>query len=104
MRILTAAAIAACAVSGATATTAFAAERLSDAQFVKAARCAGLAGEDGARFNDLVKANKRGRATFVVDRAADAKSQASREARAAAEGGKADIAAELAGACAALAG
>jgi hypothetical protein len=106
MRIITAAIIAATAVSGltATATAAFAAEgRLSDSQFIKAARCAGLAAEaDAAKFNALVKANKRGRADFVVDKAMTAKADAARAARSAREGGKAEIAAELAGPCAAL--
>jgi hypothetical protein len=107
MRIITAAIIAATAVSGLTATAAFAAEgRLSDSQFIKAARCAGLAAEaDAAKFNALVKANKRGRADFVVDKAMTAKADAARAARAARsarEGGKAEIAAELAGPCAAL--
>jgi hypothetical protein len=104
MRIITAAVIAATAVSGLTATAAFAAEgRLSDSQFIKAARCAGLAAEaDAAKFNALVKANKRGRADFVVDKAMTAKADAARAARSAREGGKAEIAAELAGPCAAL--
>jgi hypothetical protein len=108
MRIITAAVIAATAVSGLTATAAFAAEgRLSDSQFIKAARCAGLASgadAEAAKFNALVKANKRGRAHFVVDKAMAAKSDAARAARSAREGGKAEIAAELAGPCAALAG
>jgi len=70
MRIITAAVIAATAVSGLTATAAFAAEgRLSDSQFIKAARCAGLAGADAGKFDALVKANKRGRADFVIDKA-----------------------------------
>ena len=106
MRIITAAVIAATAVSGLTATAAFAAEgRLSDSQFIKAARCAGLAAEadaEAAKFNALVKANKRGRADFVVDKAMTAKADAARAARSAREGGKAEIAAELAGPCAAL--
>ncbi len=105
MRMITAAVIAATAVSGLAAPAAFAAEgRLSDAQFMKAARCAGLAGDEAEaeKFNALVKANKRGRAEFVVDRAMAAKAAAARTARSAGEGGKAEIAAELAGACAAL--
>ncbi len=107
MRIITAAVIAATAVSGlaatATATAAFAAEgRLTDSQFIKAARCAGLAGDDAAKFDALVKANKRGRADFVIDKAMTAKSDAARAARSAREGGKAEIAAELAGVCASL--
>ena len=103
MRIITAAVIAATAMSGLTATAAFAAEgRLSDSQFIKAARCAGLAGVDAGKFDALVKANKRGRAAFVVDKAMTAQSDAARAARSAREGGKAEIAAELAGPCAAL--
>lgn len=106
MRIITAAVIAATAVSGLTATAAFAAEgRLSDSQFIKAARCAGLASgadAEAAKFNAPVKANKRGRADFVVDKAMAAKSDGARAARSTREGGQAGIAAELAGPCAAL--
>lgn len=104
MRIITAAVIAATAMSGLTATAAFAAEgRLTDSQFIKAARCAGLAGADAEKFDAVVKANKRGRAGFVLDKAATARSDAARAARSAREGGKAEIAAELAGVCASLA-
>ncbi len=104
MRIITAAVIAATAVSGLTATAAFAAEgRLSDSQFIKAARCAGLAGADAGKFDALVKANKRGRADFVIDKAMTARSDAARQVRSAREGGQAEIAAELAGVCASLA-
>ncbi len=104
MRILTAAVIAATAVSGLTATAAFAQARLSDTQFIKVSRCAGLAGEDSAKFDAVIKANKRGRADFIVDKAFNAKADAARELRSAREGGKAEIAAELAGVCASLAG
>lgn len=102
MRIITAAVIAATAMSAAAAPAAFASERLSDAQFIKASRCAGLAGPDAGRFDDLVKANKRGRADFVLDKALNAKNDAARQLRNAREGGQAEIAAELAGACASL--
>ncbi len=103
MRIITAAVIAATAMSGLAAPAAFAAEgRLSDSQFIKAARCAGLAGADSEKFDALVKANKRGRADFVIDKAMTAKSDAARASRSAREGGKAEIAAELAGVCASL--
>lgn len=104
MRIITAAIIAATAVSGITATAAFADTRLSDAQYIKAARCAGLSGEDSDKFDALLKANRRGRADFVSDKALNAKNDAARQLRSAREGGKAEIAAELAGACANLAG
>lgn len=104
MRIITAAVIAATAMSGLAAQAAFAAEgRLTDSQFIKAARCAGLAAEsDAGKFDALVKANKRGRADFVIDKAMTARSDAARAARSAREGGKAEIAAELAGVCASL--
>ncbi|MDO9473422.1 MAG: hypothetical protein Q7J28_10240 [Caulobacter sp.] len=103
MRIITAAVIAATAVSGLAATAAFAAEgRLNDSQFIKAARCAGLAGADAEPFDALLKANERGRAGVIIDRAMAARSDAVRATRSAREGGKAAIAAELAGACAAL--
>ncbi len=102
MRIITAAVIAATAMSAA-APAAFASERLSDAQFIKASRCAGLAGADSATFDALLKANKRGRADFVLDKALNARNDAARQLRNAREGGQAEIAAELAGACAALA-
>lgn len=104
MRIITAAVIAATAMSGLTATAAFAEARLSDSQFIKAGRCAGLAGEDAGKFDALIKANKRGRADFVIDKAMNAKTDAARQLRNAREGGQAEIAAELSGACAALAG
>ncbi len=106
MRKFTAAAIAIAAVAGFTTTTAATAQtRLSDTAYIKAARCAGLAGEDAAQFNELVKSNARGRASFVLDKAANAKSDAARQVRKAdGEGAKAQIAAELAGACAGLAG
>lgn len=103
MRIVTAAIIAAAAVSGLSATAAFAQTRLTDTQFIKVARCAGLAG-DGAGFDAVMKANKRGRDSYIIDKARDARSAAEREARTAGEGGKAQIAAELSGACAKYAG
>lgn len=103
MRTLTAAIIVATAVSGLSATAAFAQPRLTDMQFVKLSRCAGLAGED-ARFDAALKAAKRGRDTYIADKADEARRSAEREARSAGEGGKAEIAAELSGACAKFAG
>lgn len=104
MRILTAAIIAATAVSGLTATAAFAQPRLSDMQYVKLNRCAGLAGEDASRFDAAIKANKQGRDGYISDKADEARRAAVREARGAGEGGKAEIAAELSGVCAKFAG
>ena len=60
------------ALAGATAVSAQPAERLSDAQFVKAARCKGLAkaeGIDTKAVDAVIKANKRGRADWIVDKA-----------------------------------
>lgn len=104
MRIITAVIVAATAVSGLATTTAFAQTRLTDMQFVKLARCSGLAGEDAAKFDAVIDANKQGRATFIADKAKDARRAAVREARSAGEGGKAQIAAELSGVCARFAG
>ena len=81
MRILTIAAAAIVTVAGSTA--ALAAEaRLSDGQFIQAARCSGLAtGEAAAKFNAVIKAQKRGRADFVVDKADSARTDGARLAR-----------------------
>jgi len=81
MRILTIAAAAIVTVAGSTA--AFAAEaRLSDSQFIQAARCSGLAsGDAAAKFNAVIKAQKRGRADFVVDKADSARTDGARLAR-----------------------
>ena len=81
MRILTITALALAAAAG--SATAFAADgRLSDSQFVRVARCQGLAaGGDTATFDAVYKAQKRGRADFVVDRADTARSEAARLVR-----------------------
>ena len=66
MRILTVAAAVLATAAGSTA--AFAADaRLSDSQFVQVARCQGLAAGDAAKFDAIYKAQKRGRADFVID-------------------------------------
>lgn len=104
MRTLTAAIIAATVVSGLTATAAFAQPRLTDMQFVKLNRCAGLAGDDAARFETVLKANKQGRDSYISEKADEARRNAAREVRGAGEGGKAEIAAELSGSCAKFAG
>ena len=84
------------AAAASTATVASAAEaRLTDAQFIKASQCRVLPGADGEKFTALYKANKRGRADFVIDRADTAKREAER--------GGADMAAKLAQECAAIA-
>lgn len=80
MRILTVAAAVLATAAGSTA--AFAADaRLSDSQFVQVARCQGLAAGDAAKFDAIYKAQKRGRADFVIDKAANARSDAARLVR-----------------------
>jgi len=106
MRILTTAIVLA-AAAAASSTAAFAADRLSDGQFIKASYCRGLIADDAAAANldALLKANKRGRMDFIVDRASSARDDGARHLRkAAGEGGKAEIARELAGPCAVYTG
>ncbi|MFZ4608118.1 MAG: hypothetical protein ACOYM5_17880 [Caulobacter sp.] len=101
MRILTAAVILATAAS---ATAAFAQERLTDTQFIAAARCRGLMqGADTAGIDAVLSANRSGRLGMVLDRANTARKAAVRTARRAnGPGGKAEIAREIASACAGL--
>jgi hypothetical protein len=104
--------IAAAALMIAATATAAAAQptaRLSDAQFVKAARCKGLAKSealgavDTSALDAVIKANKRARADFVVDRAMNAQNDAQSEAARADDARKAELIAERNGACAAFA-
>lgn len=103
MRILTAAVILATA---ATATVAVAKERLTDSQFIAAARCRGLMqGADTAGIDAVIKANTSGRVGVVLDRAATERKAAERKARkASGAGGKAELARQAADACAGLNG
>lgn len=90
------------AAASATAASAQPAERLSDAQFVKAARCKGLAkaeGIDTKAVDAVIKANKRGRADWIVDKALDAQDSAQAEASRADATRKAELIAERNGAC-----
>jgi hypothetical protein len=96
MRILT---IAAATMAAAVAASgAFAAEaRLTDGQFIKTAACRGLAsGDEAARFDTILKTQKRGRADHVVDRAFNARSDAERLARTDAAAAQARLAGECA--------
>lgn len=96
MRILV---IAATVLSvGAASSAAFAADaRLSDSQFVKAAHCRGLAsGETAARFDALIKSQKRGRSDHIVDRAWNARTDAERLARTDAAAAQAALASDCA--------
>jgi len=92
MRILTAAVILATA---ATATAAVAKERLTDSQFIAAARCRGLMqGADTAGIDAVLEANKAGRVGVVLDRADTVRKAAAVKARKAkGPGGKAEVAA-----------
>jgi len=96
MRILTIAAVvttAAVAATGALAADA----RLSDSQFVKTAACRGLAtGAEAAKFDAILKVQKRGRAEHVVDRADNARTDAARLARTDAATAQARLAGECA--------
>ncbi len=96
--------------AGAFAATAAAAQpgHLSDVAYMQAARCAGLASSsklasaDSAALSSLVKSQSMGRDPFILDQADEMKGKAKREADHADEYGKARLAAELNGACAAL--
>lgn len=90
------------AFAGATAVSAQPAERLSDSQFVKAARCKGLAKADGVDtkgVDAVIKANKRGRADWIIDKAMNAQDEAQTEASRADSTRKAELIAERNGAC-----
>ena len=103
MRILTAVAV--LAAVAATGTAAFAQHRLTDSQFIAAAKCRGLMqGADTATIDAVIKANKSGRVGVVLDRAATERKAAERKARkATGVGGKAELARQAADACAGLA-
>lgn len=100
MRILTIAAVV--LTTAAATTTAFAAEgRLTDSQFIKASHCRGLAtGDAAAKFDAVLKGQKRGRSDHVVDKADNARDDAARLARTDAAAAQA----ELTGACAQFGG
>ena len=101
MRILTAAVI----LAAASATAAFAqTERLTDTQYIAAAKCRGLMqGADTAAIDAVLSANRAGRVGVVLDRAEAARKAAERKVRRAnGPGGKAEVAREVAGACTAF--
>lgn len=105
MRIFTAIVV---LTTAAASTAAFAQNaRLTDAQFVKAAYCRGLAGEAvvGANLDAVLKANEPGRQHYVIDRAQTARQDGKREVRrSTGPAGKADVARQLTTICAALGG
>jgi hypothetical protein len=96
------------ALMAATASPAFAAARLTDSQFVQASRCRALAkasslgASDAAPFDALIKAQRQGRADYIVGKAEDAAGAVSSQARRADEAVKAGLIAERDGPCQAL--
>lgn len=93
----------------AVAAPALAAERLTDAQFVRASRCLGLSeakalGEvDPGALRSLVKVQRMGRHVSTEGRAEDARSEARREAAHATAEARAALVVERDGPCQALA-
>ena len=76
---------------------------LSDIAYMAAARCQGLAdglGRDASALKRVVSSESAGRVAFVYDRAAEIRSEASREARRAGEDARRHLIAESDGACA----
>lgn len=94
MRIATTAAAMIIAAVASSSVASAAEVRLSDSQFIKAAKCRALPGAEGEKATAVYNANRRGRATHVLD-AADS-------ARRAAERGGAEAATKLAEECAAI--
>ena len=103
MRLSTA--ILAATVAVAAVTPALAAPRISDKQYIQAARCQGLAkapalGEaDTQALDSLVKSQGQGRHPYIRDRADEARQAAGSEARRAGPEGKAVLIAERDGVC-----
>lgn len=94
------------AAAAAASTGAFAqTTRLSDVEYIKASRCAGLMGAealgggDVASFDALLKAQRRARESFILERAANARKDAMRAAAKAENGAKAGLIAERDGIC-----
>ena len=92
----------------AVSTPVLAAPRLTDSQFVQASRCQALAktsslgSSDSAALSALIKAQRQGRADYIIEKASDAASLANGKARRADDATKADLIAERDGPCQAL--
>ncbi|HZZ37395.1 MAG TPA: hypothetical protein VFE03_16855 [Caulobacteraceae bacterium] len=101
--------IIAAALAAATASVA-APARLSDVQYLKAARCEALitspalGGGDGAAIKALIKAQRQGRMDYIYDKADQMRAEAASQARRAGEEQKARLVAERDGACRVLLG
>jgi hypothetical protein len=96
--------VALAAATAATATTAVAQPnvRLSDVEYMQAARCAGIAAStaaDTASINALLKAQGKGRANYISAKADELQSDAARAVRRANDYGKQSLIAERDGVC-----
>lgn len=95
----------AAAATLASAGLAFAAsDRVTDSQYIAAARCTGLAegaGQASGPFEAFLKAQARGRSGAVADRADSVRDKARHSARIANQSQRTTFAQELSGACAA---
>jgi hypothetical protein len=97
------------ALAAATAGVA-ASARLTDVQFLKAARCEALmtspalGGGDGAGIKAVVKAQRAGRVAYIYDKADQVREDAERQIRHAQAEQKASLIAERDGACQAFLG
>lgn len=102
MRILTIAIAVAAAVSGSSA-YAQTSSRISDADFIRVNRCAGLASAAGVAnadvFSNVVQRQSRGRDEVVIGMARKAGDKASNQVRYANDERRAKLRAELDGAC-----
>ena len=93
----------------ATAAPALAAERLTDAQYIRANRCLGLTeaktlgDADATALKELIKGQRIGRHIFTGERADTARSEAKREASKASDTTKAALLEERDGPCKELA-
>jgi len=104
MRVLAGLVMAALGATAAAAQTG----RLTDASYIQAARCVGLASSsklgsgDAAAMSAWFKTQAFGREAFVMDKADEMQREAKREADHASADRKPKLEAELSGACAAL--
>jgi len=92
------------ALAAAAATSAFAQpdSRLSDVEYMQAARCAGIAsagGVDTASINAMLKTQGRSRVAYIADKADEMRSDAARSAKHANGYAKEKLNAELDGVC-----
>ena len=102
MRIATTAAAMIIAAVASSSVASAAEVRLSDSQFIKAAKCRALPGAEGEKATAVYNANRRGRATHVLDAADSAGRAAALAPRGPAARAGAEAATKLAEECAAI--